>query len=450
MFKGKRTCKILKEIRKQIAQNNDIEFVTSECKHQGDCLGTCPKCEAEVRYLERELEKRQKLGRTIAVAGLAVALTTSTVGCDELLDIIHPPLGGAPLDPVEEELYGDPDVLRGEEILALQGVPSWQELPSLLEDASYVHILLSHLAFLEVTQEDIYAAWGDACIRELEDNSEVYEFPLPDGHPCFILMYGENGTLMEWEALESVVPDIEVAVRRGEDWTREWFVNQEFSVYDELYNNATWQDAYLVGKNNAHLYPYTYNGQDMCIYVYYDATGAIIDVQFEAAWAPSLATIAAMGEEWARQELIGSKYEQHEHPKLWKEAKNYVKWTLSHTGTPIVMYAWTYMEQDTTMYLTLDFNHYITDVVLSDAHVPSWKKFTEMEEAAALDILQRSKICRDMLHGVWNDCLYDVIDNYEEYRIKPTEGFSTAKVRIYYDENDRIIDVKITPDSLKT
>ena len=104
MFKGKRTCKILKEIRKQIAQNNDIEFVTSECKHQGDCLGTCPKCEAEVRYLERELEKRQKLGRTIAVAGLAVALTTSTVGCDELFDGIRP-TGGDPLPPegYEEE-----------------------------------------------------------------------------------------------------------------------------------------------------------------------------------------------------------------------------------------------------------------------------------------------------------------------------------------------------------
>ena len=104
MFKGKRTCKILKEIRKQIAENNDIEFVTSECKHQGDCLGTCPKCEAEVRYLERELEKRQKLGRTIAVAGLAVALTTSTVGCDELFDGIRP-TGGEPLPPegYEEE-----------------------------------------------------------------------------------------------------------------------------------------------------------------------------------------------------------------------------------------------------------------------------------------------------------------------------------------------------------
>ena len=102
MFKGKKRCKILKEIRKQIAENNDIEFITSECKHQGDCLGTCPKCEAEVRYLERELEKRQKLGRTIAVAGLAVALTTSTVGCDDLLDPFRP-TGGDPLPPEEYE-----------------------------------------------------------------------------------------------------------------------------------------------------------------------------------------------------------------------------------------------------------------------------------------------------------------------------------------------------------
>jgi hypothetical protein len=98
MFTGKKRCKILKEIRRQIAVNNDIEFVTSECKHQGDCLGTCPKCEAEVRYLERELEKRMKLGKAVAVAGLAVALTTSTVGCDELFDGLRP-TGGDPLPP---------------------------------------------------------------------------------------------------------------------------------------------------------------------------------------------------------------------------------------------------------------------------------------------------------------------------------------------------------------
>ena len=80
MFKGKKRCKILKEIRKQIAENNDIEFITSECKHQGDCLGTCPKCEEEVRYLERELEKRQRMGLAITVAGLALTLTGVAAG----------------------------------------------------------------------------------------------------------------------------------------------------------------------------------------------------------------------------------------------------------------------------------------------------------------------------------------------------------------------------------
>ena len=39
MARGKQTCKILKEIRQQIAEANDIEFITSECQYQGDCLG---------------------------------------------------------------------------------------------------------------------------------------------------------------------------------------------------------------------------------------------------------------------------------------------------------------------------------------------------------------------------------------------------------------------------
>ena len=81
-MKGKQRCKILKEIRRQIAENNDIEYVVSECKHQGDCLGTCPKCEAEVRYLERELERRRRLGMAVTVAGLAVMMTASSVACD--------------------------------------------------------------------------------------------------------------------------------------------------------------------------------------------------------------------------------------------------------------------------------------------------------------------------------------------------------------------------------
>jgi len=78
MAKGKNTCKILKEIRKQIAAENDIKLVIEECTYQGDCLGTCPKCEEEVRFLERELEKRQRLGKAAMVAGLSVGLMAAS------------------------------------------------------------------------------------------------------------------------------------------------------------------------------------------------------------------------------------------------------------------------------------------------------------------------------------------------------------------------------------
>lgn len=73
MARGKQTCKILKEIRRQIAEANDIEFATSECRYKGDCLGTCPKCEAEVRYLEQQLRVRSLAGKAIALAGISAA-----------------------------------------------------------------------------------------------------------------------------------------------------------------------------------------------------------------------------------------------------------------------------------------------------------------------------------------------------------------------------------------
>lgn len=73
MARGKQTCKILKEIRRQIAEANGIEFATSECRYKGDCLGTCPKCESEVRYLEKQLRARSLAGKAIALAGISAA-----------------------------------------------------------------------------------------------------------------------------------------------------------------------------------------------------------------------------------------------------------------------------------------------------------------------------------------------------------------------------------------
>ena len=104
---GKSKCKILKQIRQQIAAENDISYVVSECKHQGDCLGTCPKCEAEVRYLEEELHKKQLMGKKVAVAGVAATIMLGTAGCD-LIDILSPNTGGEPLPPsgYEEQIPG--------------------------------------------------------------------------------------------------------------------------------------------------------------------------------------------------------------------------------------------------------------------------------------------------------------------------------------------------------
>ena len=82
MTRGKKTCRILKEIRKQIAEKNDIEYVTSECTFQWECEGTCPKCESELRYLENELNKRRQLGKVVAIAGISLGLASTFSACN--------------------------------------------------------------------------------------------------------------------------------------------------------------------------------------------------------------------------------------------------------------------------------------------------------------------------------------------------------------------------------
>ena len=106
MARGKQTCKILKEIRKQIAEENDIELVVSECTYQGNCKGTCPKCEAEVRYLERELEKRQRMGKAAVFAGMSLGTLFAATSCNN--GAPHPePLAGEPYVPDTTEMTND-------------------------------------------------------------------------------------------------------------------------------------------------------------------------------------------------------------------------------------------------------------------------------------------------------------------------------------------------------
>lgn len=83
-MRGKEKCKALKEIRRKIAEENDIAYAVSECTYQGECKGTCPKCEAELRYLERELELRKNLGKAVVVAGISAGICAPMVACNPI------------------------------------------------------------------------------------------------------------------------------------------------------------------------------------------------------------------------------------------------------------------------------------------------------------------------------------------------------------------------------
>ena len=96
-YYGKEKCRILKQIRAEIARENDIEWVVSECKHKGNCKGTCPKCEQEVRQLEAALAKREALGKTVAVVGISASIALSVTGC---VNPFPQPTDGVPMGDV--------------------------------------------------------------------------------------------------------------------------------------------------------------------------------------------------------------------------------------------------------------------------------------------------------------------------------------------------------------
>lgn len=76
--RGRNICDTLKAIRKEIADANGIEYSPEECHFKGECRGTCPKCEQEVKDLEYELRLRQMAGTAIKVAGVAAGIVAMT------------------------------------------------------------------------------------------------------------------------------------------------------------------------------------------------------------------------------------------------------------------------------------------------------------------------------------------------------------------------------------
>ena len=135
---GKKKCKILKEIRKKISEENDIPYVTSECTHKGECSGTCPRCEQELRELERQLELRRRMGKAVAVSAVAAGIALNMSGCvepkidDSIAGLVQNTEsvmtleGEAALEPLEGDVAYDP---LGEEEAAEEAEPSGGSAP---------------------------------------------------------------------------------------------------------------------------------------------------------------------------------------------------------------------------------------------------------------------------------------------------------------------------------
>ena len=90
MAKGKSTCQLLKDIRQQIADANGISYQPKECHHKGDCAGTCPACEEEIRYLERELKARKGNGFGMKVAGIAAGICATVMPLTAAAQTVKP------------------------------------------------------------------------------------------------------------------------------------------------------------------------------------------------------------------------------------------------------------------------------------------------------------------------------------------------------------------------
>ena len=111
MNHGKNTCNQLKAIRKRIAEANEIEYNPHECTFEGECRGTCPACESEMRYIENELFKRKSLGKKIAMVGLAVGLSATQAMAQE------PEALEGDVSPQDEEIITDEEEVAEEPLL---------------------------------------------------------------------------------------------------------------------------------------------------------------------------------------------------------------------------------------------------------------------------------------------------------------------------------------------
>lgn len=117
---GKDKCEELKRIRKELAQQNDIEYNPADCTHEGLCSGVCPTCQKEADYILEELQKRIDAGEPVNM-NVDLENRLSQVEDEEELGNTDDPniaINSDGMVPEPELLMGEPSI----EDVILQGI----------------------------------------------------------------------------------------------------------------------------------------------------------------------------------------------------------------------------------------------------------------------------------------------------------------------------------------
>lgn len=219
MTKGKSICNVLKTIRKQIADANGISYNPTPCGYKGECLGTCPHCEAEVRYIENSLNALRMAGKIITIVGLSAGLSAFT-SCKEsktenttLVENSRKPMGKAPVNVettgfVDGSFKVETPVIKKDKRQRLMGTA-----PVIKRDVEVMPErtdTTSAMIFDEVEEMPSFPGGNTALADYIYNNLKYPETAdCVQGRVVIGFVVGKDGSLSDIKVLRSVDPSLD-------------------------------------------------------------------------------------------------------------------------------------------------------------------------------------------------------------------------------------------------
>lgn len=206
---GKHICKTLKEIRLLVAKANEIPYAPTECRHEGDCMGTCPKCESEVRYLEQQLDMRRAMGKAVSLVG--VGMGVAALSSCHLVRTVHPTAGEVANEPPTTEVIQGMPVIRDIPhehtdscSQATAGMKSQAKSMVVKEDTTS-----SEIIFGDIDEQQPSFRGGNQALKKFIDTNLQYPKQLKDsvqGRAIISFMILRDGSISDAKVVKSLHP----------------------------------------------------------------------------------------------------------------------------------------------------------------------------------------------------------------------------------------------------